>query len=444
MQLTPTSYRLSLHPRLEVFRSELEFACGFLDQCHDIARSESGSATVVHYGPEPPTDAIHIPNVLFPNGVMIDAEGIHPNFDNLRQLEAGIEMPPLLPTASDNQDKPGGSLAYDALGLIFLMLSRLEERDSEARQADRYSRFPFEGSLQARHGNLETPYADIAAKDIAGAILGTDEPASLTKYNVLLTHDVDRFRGLGNIKFTMKIIIGDIVFRKDLVLAVKRLWDALAIGEPWRSCRYVMRNAEQYGLVCRFFFMGPTENRMDSPYALRWPGKLRRLAKVIVSRGHKVGFHPGAATFKNQSEWDRQRTGLEKIIEMNVSEGRQHALMFQIDATWDIWDQAGMAKDMTLGYPNPSGFRSGTCRSHPVYSLRQRRTLSLRSYPTAIMDFGLFDGKYRDLTLDAALAECQRIIDVCKIWGGDLVVLYHPAQLSNLRRKFFERLLERL
>ncbi len=442
--MMPRSYRLSLHPPLEKFRSELDFACRFVEQCHPVARSDLASSIIVHYGPEPPADAMHIPNAVFPDGVIIDDNGIHPNFEYLQRLEEGAASSSIFPPAADSDKQPNSDLGYDALGLIFLMLSRLEERGNEANQQDRYNRFPFEGSLQSRRSSLETPYADIAAKHIAGAILGTAMPESLTGYNVVLTHDVDRLRGFHNVEHLVKNAIGDVVFRKDIKAAAVRLWFASAAGEPWKACRYVMANAERYGFISRFNFMGPTENNMDNPYAIQRPGMLRRLTKEIVARGHRIGFHPGVDTATDQTEWERQRAGLEKIIEMEVYEGRQHALMFQIDSTWDIWDRAGMENEMTLGYPAPSGFRSGTTRSHPIYSLRQRRTLSLRSYPTAIMDFGLFDGKYRNLSLSTALEECQRIIDVCKAWNGDLVVLFHPAQLTRLRRQFFEQLLERL
>jgi hypothetical protein len=440
----PTSYRLSLYPQLEAYRPELEFACRFVDQCHAVTRTEAISPIIIHYGPEPPANAIHIPSIIFPNGVIIDDEGIHPNFGYLRSLEAEEAISALLPPQSDDDDQPIKHFNYDALGLIFLLLSRLEERGNDANGADRYRRFPCEASLQARCGSLKIPYADVAAKQLASAILKVAEPECLTSYNVVLTHDVDRLRGFHTVEHLVKNVIGDIIFRKSIKQAANRLWFALASGEPWRACRYVMKCAERHGFTGRFFFMGPTENNMDNSYAIRAPGKLRRLAKDIVSRGHHVGFHPGVDTFANQAEWDRQRAGLEEIIEMNVSEGRQHALMFDIEWTWDIWDHAGMQNDMTLGYPAPSGFRSGTTRSHPVYSLRQRRTLSLRSYPTAIMDFGLFDGKYRDLTLSDALEECQRIINLCKTWNGDLVILFHPTQLTKLRRRFFEQLLERL
>jgi peptidoglycan/xylan/chitin deacetylase (PgdA/CDA1 family) len=440
----PTSFQLSLPRQLEEFRPELEYACRFVSQCHPVTLVESMGVVVIHYGPNPPAGAVHIPNSLFPKGVIIDDDGIYPNTCYLRQLESGKGDFPVLPVGLVGLSRIGRTFEYDALGLIFLMLSRLEERNNVAVKQDRYNRFPFDASLQARCGSLDIPYADIAAKHLAGAILETPEPECLTKYNVILTHDVDRLHGFDTKKYLAKIVLGDIIFRKSIKLASHRLWDALASGEPWRSCRYVMRLLEHHGFKGHFYFMGPTEHKMDNPYVIKWPDKVRRLTEEIVSRGHRIGFHPGAATLSNKTEWDRQRAGLENIIGMKVTEGRQHALIFDIGSTWDIWDEAGMKNEMTLGYPAPSGFRSGTCRSHAIFSLRQRRELSMRSYPTAIMDFGFFGGKYRDMPLNNALEECQHIIDVCKKWQGDLVVLFHPSQLTKVRRDFFEQLLERL
>ena len=112
--MTPASYHLSLHPELEVFRSELEFACRFVDQCHPVTRSDTASPIVLHYGPAPPAGAIHIPNALFPDGVSIDDQGIHPNFAYLQELEKNGTSPALLPPQTDNNGGENGHLGYDA------------------------------------------------------------------------------------------------------------------------------------------------------------------------------------------------------------------------------------------------------------------------------------------------------------------------------------------
>ncbi len=433
-------YRLSIDGPLEDFRPELEFACQFLDRCHHLSR-QADADLVLHYGANPPQGAVQVPSVLFPNGVQLKPDGIHPNFDTLDGLAAGSGPRALLPPDTRGDAPPNG-IGYDALGMIFLMLSRLEERASPATSQDRYGRYPAEASVLSRWSTLATPIADFAAKDIASALIGQPEPPSRTPYKVWLTHDVDRIHGYFTLKHLFKKAAGDVIFRHDPKSAITSLWRAATSGEPWRACRYVMDMAENHGHTCHFNFMGPTENPMDNPYLLRSPGVVRRLAKEITGRGHVVGFHPGADSRRDVVEWRRQRLGLESVIGHQVLEGRHHGLLFDADFTWDMWDEEGMEREMSLGYPAPSGFRSGTCRSHPIYSLRYRQPLKLTAVPTAIMDFGFFGGRYRDVSVDEAISESERIVDVCREHGGDLVVLFHPAELRPPRTTFFERLLQ--
>ena len=115
-------------------------------------------------------------------------------------------------------------------------------------------------------------------------------------------------------------------------------------------------------------------------------------------------------------------------------------MMFDAEPTWDTWDEAGMQRDFSLGYPEQSGFPSGTCRGHPTYSLRHRRTLDLVEYPSNLMDFGFFGGRYRDLSVDQAVAESSAVIATSRHFGGDLVVLFHTGAGNEPRRHYFERL----
>jgi len=428
---------LSVHPSLERFRPELDFVCRFLERSYALtARSDDGHKAL-HYGPEPPAGAIAIPAVLFPDGVRLDADGIHPEFDALKAIESRTEKPTLLPWGS-------GKLDYDALGLIFFLLSRIEERNNPHCARDRYGRHHYDASLLHRRAALNQPLADIAAREVARSLTGVAEPEPATEYRVWITHDVDKFRNYHRPIEPLKKAAGDVIFRRAPGLALRRLWSSYQPGEPWSSCRRLMDLSEKHGHRSRFYFMGPSDHPMDSPYVLREPKALRRLCGEITSRGHIIGFHPGAAAKMDLATWSEHKRLLEEAIGCEVTEGRQHGLLFDITDTWDIWNDAGMKTDATLGYPERSGFRSGTCRSHPTFSLRKRRTLDLIEMPTAILDFGFFGGKYRDLTIDQALAECQDIIDTCREHRGDLVVLFHSHQTRPPASTFYEALLERL
>lgn len=431
-------YRLSLDPALEPFRPEIEYACDFLDSCHFVARAPEAE-TVLHYGSGAPAAAIPVPATLFPDGVRLADDGVHPEPTALSRIEQGTGPAPLLPSG-DGTGNAERTLGYDALGLIFLMLSRLEERGNSERDA--YGRFPYAASLAARTGCHADPLADRAARDLAGAITGEAAPANRTRYQVMPTHDVDRLRGYHRPVEPLRHSAGDLLKRGRPGTAWRRLRDGYLSGEPWRSVRDLMALSEGHGLVSRFYFMGPSGSPQDSPYARTMTGLLRRVADEIAERGHTIGFHPGFETATDREEWRRQRRGLEDVLGRPVEEGRQHALRFVADQTPAIWEAENMRRDLTLGFPEAIGFRNGTCRPHRAYGLRGRRALNLELTATAIMEFGLFGGKYRDLSVAQALSECGPAIDACRNYGGTLVLLYHSGQTRPPLRSFYGRLLE--
>ena len=418
-------YRLSIAAELEAFRPELEYCCDFLDRCHFVKRT-ADATMVLHYGDTAPTGAVVVPAQLFPDAVRLDHDGIHPNHDRLESLlvDCGV--------FSGDTERD-----YDALALIFCMLSRIEERDSK--KTDRYGRFAHSTTAVDRYIQ---PTADCAARYLAARLTGDPAPPNRTSYEVMLTHDVDRLRGYHRPFAPLRPIVGDLIKRRDSGAAAARARDAYFSGEPWRSVGMLMDLSESRNLTSRFYFMGPTELSMDSPYAVTMPGLLRRVTDSVQARGHVVGFHPGYATATDAAEWNRQRSGLEAATGVQVREGRQHVLIYDATKTPEIWDDAGMVLDTTLGFPECTGFRAGTCRRFAAYSLRRRRPLRLEQLSTAIMDFGLFSGKYRDLTVEDALSECKKAVETCRTFGGTLVILFHTSQTRQPQRGFYERLLD--
>jgi hypothetical protein len=434
-------YRLSIHPSLEAFRPEIEFVCRFLDQCHFIEKNDTAEVTL-HYGPEAPSGAVQVPAVFFPDGVTIKDDGIHLDRSVLTQLDTSSPgLLPQNPTSDTAQPPSSGAFDYDIFGLVFLLLSRLEERGYP--EPDKYSRFPIAGSLLYRRGSLMAPLCDRAAEEVAIALTGEAAPKSKSDYKAWLTHDYDTMRGFHYWHEPLRNIAGDLLKRHQPGIAWQRLRRTYLSGEPWKSLKFILDHSERLGMQSHFFFMGRSTNSMDSPYMIRDPELTRRVVDHIADRGHVIGFHPAFDTCRDFDEWMRQKQDVEEITGHKVTTGRHHVLMFDAEKTFDIWDAGGMELDMTLSYPEESGFRTGTCRSHPTYSLTKRETLGLVSYPTAITDFGMFGGRYRSYTADEAIEDNQRVIDICKRRGGDLVVLYHPCQFQDRTvRNWYSALME--
>jgi len=434
--MSQTSYRLSIDPALEGFRPEIEYVCDFLDVCYYLRRAPEAEL-VLHYGQHPPLNAVAVPAVLFPSGVRIDAEGLHPQRDKLSEFV----------TAKENGILPFGdtqpaerNFRYDAIGLIFFLLSRIEERGYPAR--DRYDRFPVTAALIAPKNARLYPFADRAARDIAAALTGDSHPAPRTRYEVMFTHDVDILKGYHHPFEPLRNALGDLVKRAQPAAALQRLRHAYLSGEPWQSMRRLMNLSERHGIQSRFYFMGPSDDPMDSPYVLRWPELVRSVADEMRARGHILGFHPGYYTYNNPAEWIRLRDGIESVIGAPLREGRHHVLRYDAAITPRIWSDAGMILDCTPSYPEVTGFRTGTCRPHHAYDLVRRKRLPLKQISTAAMEFGIFGGKYRDLSIEQAIADSVWAADQCREFGGTFALLFHTGQDEPRLWRWAEAVLE--
>jgi len=432
------AYSLRLDPAVESFRPEIEYVLDVLERHYPLHRvgSEETDAPVLHYGAQAGGAAVAVPGNLFPryaetrgpDGVFLSRGAV----ERLLAKDGG-----LLPPAPEDKD-PGGALAYDAIGLAFHMLSRVEERDCGA--LDRYGRFPAAQAFAVRAGLHAVPLADRALDDIARRLLQQPKPCHLSVYQAVPTHDVDMLKAYHRAPEPLRYALGDALKRGRPVRALRRL-AAYGAGEPERSFDRLMGLSERHGLTSNFYFMAPSRHPMDSSYARRSPALLRRMAAQVRARGHGIGFHPGFETYDNGAEWRRQKNDLENLLDAPLKEGRQHVLRYAADATPRLWSEAGMTVDCTPAFPEAPGFRTGSTRPNPAYDLCARHPLAVDLSSTAVMEFGLFGGKYRDLDTQQALGECRPLIAVCRRYGGRFVFLQHTGAAAPVVRDFYERLI---
>lgn len=431
-------YSVSLDQSLDKYGAEIDYVLTEMERYYPLRRNRVGELGEVHlhYGGENNIANVVVPDLLFGKYTEIKKPGgvyINRNFiSDLIKVRGGI-----LPKSGDKNGLDG-ELTYDALGLAFLMLSRIEERNSVS--TDHYGRYPATEAFAVRAGLNAIPLADRALDDIAKRLLQRSSPIHLSSYEVVPTHDVDILKGYHRLHQPLRYAFGDILKRNDPNSALNRL-KAYGSGEPWGSFNQLMNLSNRYGFSSCFNFMGPSNNPIDSTYACLYPKLLKKVASHICSRGHKVGYHPGFDTYENAEEWNKQRQELETIIGRSVKEGRQHVLKFNVEITPKFWSDACMNVDYTMAFPEVSGFRTGSTRCFKAYDFYNRKALKVDLCATTVMEFGLFGGKYRDLEPEQALEECRPLIKECRRYGGRFVILQHTGITSEKIRNFYERLL---
>ncbi len=336
-------------------------------------------------------------------------------------------------------------LGVDILGSIFFQLTRYEEIACPVRDA--HGRFPAEATLAHREGFLSRPLVNEYI-EVLWAALQRLWPRLQRRRRVFkeyLSHDVDSpLYSETSPPLVLKAALGDLARRHDPTLALTRL-RALRThrrddhaDDPYNTFDPIMDLSERRGLRSAFYFMAGTTNpAFDGTYSLDDPW-IGRLIQRIHQRGHEVGLHPSYETFRNPDALRAERETLLCLCErLGVDQpqwgGRQHFLRWENPTTWRAWEQAGMAYDSSLGFPDEAGFRCGVCCEYPVFDLLARRRLRLRERPLVIMEMSLI---HRPAASAAQTQEAFALLrERCRMFDGDLTLLWHNSSLISRRER---------
>jgi len=319
--------------------------------------------------------------------------------------------------------------SLDIFASTFFMLTRWEE--FAVKERDQHGRFPAEKSLAFRAGFLDRPvvneYAELLWQMFAR--LGWAPPKPKRGFKLTVTCDVDHPRLWWTEADRLKTLGGSIFKRGDFSEA--GFWlknhffqkqDPYDVFDSWLDL------FEKNGLTGHFNFLGKRPPSSDSWYSLEHPF-VKNLVEKIAGRGHIVGFHPSYEAFENQEVFQKELASLRALSPTPVVTGRQHYLRFAAPHTWQVWDDAGMDWDSTLGYPEAEGFRCGICRDFPVFNFLTRKMLNLREKPLIAMDVTL--ALYQKYSPETAFEKLQQLRRQVERHSGEFVLLWHNSSWNT-------------
>lgn len=351
---------------------------------------------------------------------------------------------------SQGKDLKQIELPIDILGSAFFMLTRYEEIVKQ--EKDEKGRFPATASLGYQEGFLGRPiineYLEILWACLLYVFPGLERRERQAR--TFLTHDVDS--PLSSIQMnwrqTLRSCIGDVVKRKSVGLAEKRLKAKIDFqkghyeSDPHNTFDFIMDVSERHGIVSSFnFIFAEDSNSETTSYNPEHPFIIN-LIKDIQKRGHEVGWHAGLTTYNNpanaKDEYSRFTNLCTKLgIDQKITGGRQHQLRWENPVTWRIWEELGLDYDSTVYFAETPGFRCGICYEFPVFDLINKKRLSLMERPLALMDTTLFS--YLKVDLAKAYDITVRIGHVCKKFQGDFTGLWHNSKIVTLLdKKWYE------
>ena len=283
---------------------------------------------------------------------------------------------------------PQSISAIDVFSASFFMLTRWEEYVNTNR--DSHNRFPAYESLAYKEGFLDRPIVNELVEEFKGKLLELDSSLIFKKreFELILTHDVDEVKFWKSKKQLSRIVMGDILKRKNMKLAFNRIKEYYLVSkakiqDPFDTFEWIMDKSEAIGVKSRFYFMSGGVTQHDNRYNIKTQ---KELMSKIKERGHIIGIHPSYNAYNDFEQFKKEKELLEKVCECKIDEGREHYLRFEVPTTWQIWEDNGMKIDSTCGYADREGFRCGTGDEFSVFNILTREKLRLKERPLIYMD----------------------------------------------------------
>ncbi len=327
-------------------------------------------------------------------------------------------------------------IPYDILTPSFVLLSRYEEFHSE--RHDKHGRFPYNRSLAEKYDMVEIPlvdeYAMLLRRWLCLYFPDRFEAVPRTP-RIVPTHDIDILYRFTSRFQAMKSIFGrDLLINRDMAMVKQswqeyRKWKSDDFEDPYIQAIMELATKEHgAGLEPVFFFKALHDGEYDATYDIR-DVRLQRIWEHLDNKQGIVGLH---GSYRSADVIGLLREEHERLHDLlarfgrRVTCSRQHYLRTYFadnPNSLDLWREAGITDDYTLGFAERCGFRCGTCHPYPLYDVRNDKVTDIIEHPLIVMDGTLFD--YMKLPVGKAKKLVMKLKQRCFDVEGDFVILWH-------------------
>lgn len=337
----------------------------------------------------------------------------------------------------------------DILGSIFFMLSRYEEVALTDR--DEHNRFSAFSSLAFKSDFLFRPIVDEYVELLFSMMvrLWPELEKKERKGKIRISCDVDEpyDSAIKNSRKLFKLILGDLIKRRNALLALKRILNTIFskfnfyIFDPYNTFDWYLDACEKQGHVVMFYIIsGNTAGDIDGSYTLT-EHRIKNLLLSILNRGHKVGVHGSYNTYNSQTQIETERKHLTEIVKalggpLSVDNNRQHFLRWDTLQTPDILNSAGFKYDSTGSFADSPGFRFGTSKPFTMWSWQKNSSLEIKQLPLIVMESSVIATRYLGLGYsDEATTLFLTLKERSLRFGGDFNLLWHNSHLLTKKDK---------
>lgn len=337
---------------------------------------------------------------------------------------------------------------YDVLGLIFWTLNRLEEIAHNKK--DKHNRFYAGISHAKKYNYLDKPIID-EWLEILKQVIKKQWPSIKLKKNkssLIVSQDIDRisryfynhFWILINLSIKSLLRFDFKTLHKSLLIYFKGIKPDIYPDDPYNTFDWTINLPTK---VLFNFICGGNSKRYDPKYSIFDP-VVKKLIKKILKKGHSIGLHPSYHTYNNLHKLKKEYENLKKLLnEIGYSHqtkdiaSRMHYLRYEHPKTLGFLDKIGIKKDMTMGYSDCVGFRSGTCFDYQPYDPIKNKILDIKISPLIFMDSSISNVKLSEKT-----KIIKYYLKTCKKLGGNFSALFHNSDLTLENKLLLKNLIK--
>jgi hypothetical protein len=249
-----------------------------------------------------------------------------------------------------------------------------------------------------------------------------------TSFNAIVTYDIDvayKFKGrsfIRTIGSTLKDIAGfkikNIEQRIQTLLKIKK--------DPWDVYENLKDIILQNKLSSVFFFLLANKTKNDRNLDHKNPA-IKKLINNIKTYS-EIGIHPSFSTSSFPEKILIEKERLENLSGKKITKSRQHYLKFKLPDTYISLLKAGITQDYSMGFPEISGFRAGTCKPFYFYDLKKEKITGLEIFPITFMEGSFMNSK---TSPGESLQQILNLIEEVKNVQGTFISLWHNHTISE-------------
>ncbi len=370
--------------------------------------SEYSGERIINYSTEShPSSSIH----FVPSSVIESGNRIIPE-----QIEWVDKLPYFFRT-----NTAGGIQGFDLPGMIFFMLSRVEEFDHQ--NLDSLRRLEGKNSFAARNGFLHIPVVDLWLQNMAQLYFAHPKKNGPARRDHL-TIDIDIAWAFSH-RPLWEYLGG--AFKEVFSFKWKKLGRRIRTlmnlsKDPFDVYDYLNSVQDQHGAV-QFFILLGERAQLDRSFHWNNPRFIALIKKLNLYSD--VGIHPSTQASGNLSILIKEIQRLENIIEQTVEKSRQHYLLLNLPGTYRDLLSAGIKEDYTMGFHDLPGCRAGTVYPFYWYDSEDEKITSLKVYPFYVMDVTLKN--YMKLNAFEAADWMQNHKDLFVEWNLPMTLVWHNS-----------------